>query len=214
MTRALVPFARRLRDNASGVAMLEFGFMVPIFVLMCVGGSELTNFITVKMRMSQIALQIADNAARIGSGSPLAAKVITETDVNDVFIGAQLESGLLNLRTNGRVFLSNVEPDPANAGKYRITWQRCYGLKTALTRQYGAAGDSNRAFFGPDNKRAMALPDNATMMVELRYQYRPLIKTAWVPEANIVEVASMAVRDRRNLNSAPNNTAGATIATC
>lgn len=216
MTRPLRRFVRRLGSDPRGLALTEFAFSLPIFVTMCVAGTEMANYITTKMRLSQIALQIADNAARMGTGSRLAAKTISETDINDLFAGAQLESGGLNLNTNGRVILSSLENNPATTGAsnaYRIGWQRCYGTKTGHGSSWGTAGNT-RASMGDSQRVTKVLPDNATMFVELYYEYKPIIKTAWVPIPNLVETASMAVRDRRDLTSAPSNTAGATIATC
>ncbi len=222
MMRALFGLMRRLGRDSRGLALLEFAFLLPIFVVLCVGGAELANYITTKMRLSQIALQVADNAARMGTGSPLAAKTISETDINDLFAGAQLESGKLDVRTNGRIIVSSLENNAATTGPsnvYKIGWQRCYGTKTAHASGFGVTG-ATMAYMGSAARRTIVLPDNATMFVEVYYIYKPIIKSAWLPTAiagengALVETASMAVRDRRNLTTAPNNTAGATIASC
>jgi Flp pilus assembly protein TadG len=222
MTREFSHFARRLLRNERGLALTEFAFVLPIFITLCVAGTEMTNYITTKMRLSQIALQIADNAARMGTGSRLAAKTISETDINDLFAGAQLESGALNINTNGRVILSSLENNAAKTGaadQYKIGWQRCYGTKTTHASLYGTAGQA-KEYMGTSTRRTGVLPDNATMFVEIYYIYTPIIKASWVPSmiANengaLVEIASMAVRDRRDLTSPPSNSAGATIATC
>ena len=214
----------RLRRDTSGLAMIEFGMMMPIFVVMCVGGSELANYITTKMRMSQIALQIADNAARLGTGSKLAAKTISETDINDVFAGAQAESGTLKLKENGRVILSSLEPiaNPNPTNKYKIGWQRCYGTKTAHPSSWGVQGDI-RDSMGPSNQPTKALLDNASMFVEVYYVYKPIlpgISSRFIPTTTpsegvtLLETASMALRDRRNLTDAPTRTTGDSKATC
>ena len=46
----------------------------------------------------------------MGTGSQLSAKQISETDINDLFTGAQLQSGELDLQTNGRVILIDGSP--------------------------------------------------------------------------------------------------------
>jgi Flp pilus assembly protein TadG len=198
-------FGRRIAHDTSGVAMIEFAFVLPILALMGLTGAEMTNYITVKMRMSQMALSIADNAARIGNGTSLAAKTITEVDINDVFTGAQIQAGGLNLQTNGRVFLSQIIPvaNPNTSLRYKVQWKRCYGVKTAVVALYPRAGQdpTNMALgMGPSGREVGAQDDNATMFVELHYFYKPLIKTDWAPATEIVETASMAVRDRRDLS--------------
>ena len=212
--RAFSRFFRRLHADRSGLALLEFAFALPILMLMSLTGAELTNYITAKMRISQLALHVADDAARMGNGSLLASKTITETDINDLFTGAQLQSGELDFRTNGRVILSDLEPDPVNAGKYKIVWQRCYGLKTTHASTYGTAGQSNLTGMGPAGRQVTAQAGNATMFVEVFYTYVPLVGSgSLAPTTTFTEVASMSVRDRRDLSQIY-NTANATVATC
>lgn len=205
---ALTPrSARALARDRGGIAMIEFALVFPLFLLFMLGAVELTNFITVKLRVSQLALQIADNAARIGAGSPLAAKQISEADINDLFTGAQLASTQLDLLKNGRVILSDLEPqaNPNTAGRYKIVWQRCFGTRTAYASSYGRQGDQNLTGIGPTGRQATAQDDNATMFVEVRYRYAPIISTSWTPVFDMREIASMAVRDRRDLTRVYNN---------
>ncbi|WP_413062128.1 TadE/TadG family type IV pilus assembly protein [Sphingomonas carotinifaciens] len=203
----------RLRLDRRGIALVEFALIFPILLTLCLTGAEITNFIITKMRVSQLALQLADNAARMGAGSPLAAKIITETDINDLFVGANLQSGGLDLRTNGRAILSDLEQDPANAGRFRIVWQRCYGQKVARASSYGTAGTNNMTGIGPAGRQATALPNSATMFVEVYYVYPPLVSARLAPATEITEIASMAVRERRDL-SGINNVQAAPVSTC
>ena len=201
MIPALHRHVARLRDDKSGLALLEFAFILPIFLTLALTGAEFTNYITTKMRISQLALHLADNAARMGTGSQLSAKTISETDINDLFTGAQLQSSELDLRTNGRVILTDLEQDPNNAGKFKIGWRRCYGLKTSYVRQYPTtSGTTNLTGIGPANRQVTALSGNATMFVEVFYTYVPLVGGgSLAPSSTFTEVASMAVRDRRDL---------------
>lgn len=222
--QAILRGSRRLRDDRSGLALLEFAFALPIFIAMCLTGAELTNYITVKMRVSQLALHLSDDAARMGNGSLRSAKSIRETDINDLFAGAQLQSGELDLATNGRVILTDLEPtaNPNTAGTYKIGWRRCYGLKTAYVRKYpSGAATTDLAGIGPAGRQVTAQKDNATMFVEVYYVYKPLIGLGTLaPAANFTEIASMAVRDRRDLSTGTGhsegiyNTEGATVASC
>ncbi|MGA1797307.1 pilus assembly protein [Sphingomonas sp. 4RDLI-65] len=213
MIRRLVCSALRLRSDRSGLALLEFAIVFPALLTLSLTGAEITNFITTKMQVSQLALMLADNAARMGIGSPLAAKTISEVDINEIFIGANLQSGSLDLRTNGRVILSDIEQDPANAGKFQIKWQRCYGLKTAHGSTYGTAPSSNLAGVGPAGRQVTAQDNNATMFVEVYYVYKPLVSASLVPSTTLTEIASMAVRERRDLSTIVKPT-GVVASTC
>lgn len=206
---------RALRGATRGVALLEFALSLPILLTMSLTGAELTNYITTRMRISQIALHLADNAARIGSGSQLAAQTITETDINDLLTGANLQSGELALFTNGRVIISDLEPvaNPNTTSKYKIVWQRCKGAKTTHASTYGLAGATNLNGMGPAGRQATAPDNGATMFVEVYYVYQPLVKTSLSPTSDMTEVASMMVRDTRDLTQIY-NTAGATVSSC
>jgi hypothetical protein len=208
---------RRLISDTRGLAMLEFAFSLPLLLLLSLTGAEITNYIISRMRVSQIALHLADNAARIGSGSQLQAKTISEADINDLLTGAGLQSGELALFTHGRVIISSLEPDPANSGKNRIRWQRCRGAKTAQVSAYGNAGATNLNGMGKTERLATAPTDGVTMYVEVYYEYQPLLKATLAPNTNFREEASMMVRDRRDTVGGTNGVypvTGVTASTC
>lgn len=190
---------QRLRRDERAVAMIEFAYALPIFVALAVGGAELANYVTVKMRVSQLALHIADHAARIGSGGQLAAKKITDSQINDLFVGSGLQAGGLQLFTKGRVILSSLEPvaSPNTTDRYKIGWQRCRGMQIHAS-SHGATNDTNLTGIGPAARQVKAPKDGATMFVELYYVYTPIIATRYAPSLQIIEIASMPVRDRRD----------------
>lgn len=202
MTRSALA---RLRDDRRGLALLEFAFILPIFLVMTLTGAELTNYVITRMRVSQVALQLADNAARIGSGSQLSAKTISETDINDLLTGAGLQAGELELYPRGRVIVSSVEPvaSPNTTDRYKIGWKRCRGAK-AYTSPYTAT-TTNLTGVGPAGRQVTAPDNGATMFVEVSYDYQPLVKTSLSPSATITETASMMVRDRRDTTRVYNN---------
>ncbi|MCW4460368.1 pilus assembly protein [Sphingomonas sp. BT-65] len=207
---------RRLGRDTSGLALLEFAFGLPVVLVMSLTGAELTNYIITKMRVSQIALQLADNAARMGSGSQLESKKIYESDINDLLTGANLQSGELALLANGYITISSVEPHATTAGRYRIRWQRCKGSQTNLTSTFGSQTDSATVIgagvtgVGPTGRQVIAPTNGVTMFVEVRYRYQPLVKTSLSPSSEINEIASMMVRDSRNTSDDSTSGASAT----
>lgn len=213
MSRGAFGIVRRFALDDSGLALIEFAMIFPILLTLCLTGAELTNYIITKTQVSQLALMLADNAARMGGGSPLAAKTVSERDINDLFVGGDLQSGNLKLSQNGRVILSDVEEDPSNVGKYQIRWQRCYGSQITHASTYGTAPATNLVGVGPANRQVTAQSNSATMFVEVYYVYTPLISSSLVPSTAMMEVASMAVRDRRNL-SLPAQSSSVTPSNC
>lgn len=193
--------ARRLRRDTSGLALTEFAFSMPILLTLSLTGAELTNYVITRMRISQVALHIADNAARIGRGSQLEAKKIDEGLINDLLTGAELQAGELGLFTNGRVIVSSLEPaeSPNEDDEYVIRWQRCKGSRTNLTSSYGSAGTTRIADgIGPTGRKVAAPDYGVTMFVEVRYLYQPIVSDSLAPSTEIKEFASMMVRDRRD----------------
>jgi len=212
--RRLAPLGRESR----AVAMLEFALTLPVVLTLVLTGAELTNYITTRMRISQVALQLADNAARMGSGSMLSAKTISESDINDLLTGAGLQAGELNLFTNGRVIISDLEPtsNPNTASTYKIGWQRCRGAKISHASSYGTYGVTsgankgvNMTGMGPTGRQTTTPDNTATMFVEVYYEYTPLIQSGLTPSLTLTEVASMVVRDRRDLTQIYNTPAAA-----
>lgn len=208
---------RRLRRDRSAVAMMEFALALPLFLTMGLGGAELANFVTTKMRMSQVALHVADHAARMGNGSLLSAKTISETNINDVLTGAGLQAAELNLYQEGRVIITALEPvaNPNPTDRFKITWKRCRGKMSYNANRYGTVGQTNMVGIGPTARRVTAPEGNSTMFVEVYYKYKPIIGGSYMP-ADLVEmseIASMTVRERRDLSQIY-NTENAVRSTC
>ena len=108
--------ARRLRGDTSGLALIEFAFGAPLVLGMGMLGTETAVLVITHLQVSQIAMQVADNASRVGEQEVLVARKVYESDINDVLYGAQLQAGGLNLYANGRVIVSSLQVRPAAAG--------------------------------------------------------------------------------------------------
>ncbi|SFP96825.1 TadE/TadG family type IV pilus assembly protein [Sphingomonas rubra] len=193
-------FAQPILTDRRGVQLIEFGIALPLLTTLSLAGAELTNYATTRMRVSAVAVHLADNAARMGSGTLLTAKTVTETDINDVLTGGGMQGGNLDLYNRGRVILSDLEPvtNPNTDNKFKIVWQRCRGTKTTHASGFGVAGATNLSGIGR-LKKFTAQDNNATMFVEVYYEYKPLIRTSLSPSTTMVEIAAMSVRDRRDL---------------
>jgi Flp pilus assembly protein TadG len=211
-------FARALRRDRSGLAMVEFALCLPFVVTVGMTGAELTNYTTTKMRISQVALHVADNASRMGTGTVLSNKTISEAQINDLLTGAGLQAGKLDLYNRGRVILSSLEPmaNPNTTDRYKIRWQRCRGSKV-WPSNYGTAGQTNLTGVTINGQLVKAPDDGAVMYVEVAYNYRPLISNAFIPKSLITETAAMTVRDQRDYAGGTNgiyNTEAVTASTC
>ncbi|HEX7881840.1 MAG TPA: TadE/TadG family type IV pilus assembly protein [Afipia sp.] len=206
----------RLRHDRSGIAMVEFAVALPFLVIVMMTAAELANFTTTKMRVSQLALQIADNASRIGTGTVLSNKTISEKQINELLTGANVQAGKLGLFANGRIILSSLQPG-TSANTYVVKWQRCKGLKNFTSSNYFTAGTTQRNTISNNPYKVTPPTDGAVMFVEISYNYQSLIASRFRPLSEIRETAAMTVRDNRDYTGGTNgiyNTESATVANC
>ncbi|MFS0736267.1 TadE/TadG family type IV pilus assembly protein [Sphingomonas sp. 1P06PA] len=170
----LATLARRLRSDERGLAMIEFAVSLPVLLSLGLTGLEVANYGVANLRVSQIAMTAADNAARV-------RETITEVDVNELMEGAKFVGQDIGFARNGRIILSsvenNAETNPALQGQY-IRWQRCAGMRNFVSA-YGPEGTGQnnavlRDGLGPANNAIKASPGTAMMFVEVEYRYQAL----------------------------------------
>jgi Flp pilus assembly protein TadG len=200
---------RRLRDNVSGVVLIEFAYILPLVIGTMMVGAELTNYTTAKMRMSQLALHIADNGSRIGTGTLLANKQITEAQINDLLTGAGAQAGNLDIYTHGRVIVSSLQPiaNPNTTSQFKIMWQRCRGTKN-VTSSYGVQGATNLTGITAKGQLITAPDDGAVIFVEISYTYQPLFGVPFAKNLEFKDVAAFTVRDTRDYTTGTGHTVG------
>ncbi len=208
-------FCARLRNDTSGVALLEFAYSLPLLIGIGGFGLEMSNLAIVNTRISQAAMALGDNMSRVGVASTLSATQIREADVVDSFIGMKKQTGEMQLTEKGRVILSSLERNAE--GGQTIKWQRCIGKKV-IGSSYGIedTGKTGTAFLGmgPPAARITAPPDSAVMYVEIKYDYQPLFTTMFIPARVITYEAAFIVRDNRDLTQIYNPSPTATKHTC
>lgn len=206
---------RKLHRDNSGIAMIETALTMPTLIFAGLAGLEVANLMITHTRVSGIALSVADNASRIASGSNLALPQVREVDVNDVFTGAQLQSGSLDLQANGRIVLSSLETN--SEGGQRIGWQRCFGAKN-WGSNYGAqgVGATGTAFpgMGPAGLEVRSAMGSPVMFVEVFYEYQPFMFDSWIGSRRIDYEAAFTVRDPRDTSGIFNPAPAATVNGC
>lgn len=228
--RMPAPF-RRLSRDTNGVALIEFAFTLPLVLAVGCWGIELSSLALCNLRVSQYALNLADNASRVGQDGAGGVTSMREADVNDVLNGAKLQGAAINLTTNGRITLSsleNIQQSYDQARVQRVHWQRCIGAKsgTGFDSSYGtvpisAGSDGTQANagttvvnFGPASAPVAAPNDTGVMFVEVNYLYQPLFGTIYMNPTTIHYVASFMVRDNRSFVRLYNLSPAATASTC
>ncbi len=185
---------RSLRRDAQGVALIEFALALPVLLILCMAGLETANMALAHLRISQMAMLVADNASRVRTS-------IDEADINEIFAGGDLSTASMGFKANGRIILSDLEPNGqigTKAGQM-IRWQRCWG-QGPFTSSYGVAGTGALSAalpaMGPTGRQIQAAPGTAVMFVEVAYTYQPLISNALFGPRTIRYTSAFNVRER------------------
>jgi hypothetical protein len=231
---------RHLHRSDSALALTEFALTLPIILLAGGYGIELSYYALCHLDVSQYALNLADNASRVGVVGSNSVSTLRETDINDVLQGAKLEGDAINLTTNGRITLSsleNVAQSYDSTVKQRIHWQRCLGQKSspgydssygkpqitagaAAPAPWNASTDDKYAGIvaatgmGDTGSQVKAPTDSGVMFVEINYEYQPLFRNLFLAKSRIHYIASFVVRDNRDYTQVTNPTPIATASTC
>jgi hypothetical protein len=197
----LKPYRKRcLRADKRGVALVEFAYTLPVFLVLIMGGMEVTNLALVHLRLNHVAETVADNAARVRGQ-------LDENDLDEIMAGVELEGESIGLVENGRIIVSSIEDngqkDNGKKGQ-KIGWQRCHGGKTAKAPKYGKEGkgksdDELKDGVGPPGRKIAAQPGTAVMFVEVAYDYEPMIFGDVMGAHEIRYESAFNIRERTEL---------------
>jgi Flp pilus assembly protein TadG len=220
-------FARSLGDCRSGVAFLEFAFALPVVLALGLLGLETANYAMANLRVSNIAMLTADNAARVRDS-------IDEGDIVELFTGAKMSGSNISFGANGRIILTDLEQNTAGTKQW-VRWQRCdgalnYAATPSALRPQTASGtviSNGTEIYGTDRVTTSSAPSSETkasltqvgsgsnvisaqsgtavMLVEVAYNYQPVIPNSFLQGKQITYVSAFNVRQRvdqtlRNIN--------------
>lgn len=226
MTLCNLSTLSRIARDKRGIALIEFAIITPVMLLLGLGGLELANYVSANLRLSQIAMTVADNAGRVRT-------TIDEADINELMIGAKKMGDPIGFAANGRIILSDLEQrttttgtngtgtiTTANPNGYRqwIRWQRCagalavtstYGLPlnsggTAVTDISSTTNDDHSAVetasvidgMGSTKNSISASPGTAVMVAEVVYLYQPIVPINYLGTLTIRRLQAFNVRQR------------------
>jgi Flp pilus assembly protein TadG len=218
--RSILAKVNKLRDCESGVILVEFAYVLPLFVILSFTGIEVSALAIANMRVSQIAMTVADNMSRIAESVPLTAPQLREVDINDTLLGARIQGGTgLPLFENGRVIVSSLQQNAS--GRQTIKWQRCKGLLNVVS-EYGVEGvtqpnaPATNGFqgMGTGTSRVQAEANSAVIFVEVTYTYKPLVASSLIGPRTLKKEAAFYVRDDRDLTQLFNPNPASSVSTC
>jgi len=204
--------ASRFGGDTSGLALVEFAFSAPLVLGMGMMGTDTAMMVIAHMQVSQIAMQVADNASRVGEQDVLTARRVFDRDINETLTGAEKLGQSIRIFNQGRVIVSSLQRNAQN-GQW-IRWQRCRGAKN-YDSSHGVEGDgaTGTSFpgMGRSGRRITASSGTAVMFVEVAYNFQSITPINLFNNQQMVYTAAFNVRDNRDLNSLY---AGGPVASC
>ncbi len=169
MTRSLASLMR-LSGNRRGVAILEFGLSLPLFLGFTLTGIEFANYLMANNRIQRLTTMSADLVAQSGTGNV----GVSEAQIYDLFNALDLTAQPFDVRDNGRIVITGLlGTDNDNDGKpeNRILWQRFDG-GYVVPPVVGCARNNTIATL----PRPMLL-NEVTFHVQVSYKYQPIFST-------------------------------------
>lgn len=208
--------ARRLLADTSAVSILEFALVLPVLLTLGLFGAEIARMSSTNMRVSQIAISVADNASRLGQTDNSGVQpTITEANVDAILGGAMRDGAAINLESQGRIILSSLEYDAGEERQF-IHWQRCRGDMSSASR-YGSEdpelAGAQITGMGSADHRITAQTNQSVMFVEVVYTYDSLFENPFgTGSRTLRKEAAFLTRDDRNLG--PGLTGGSSQSSC
>ena len=208
----------RLRGCDSGLAFVEFAMSLPVLLTLGLVGLETANYAMAHLRVSNIAMLTADNAARVRD-------IIDEADVIELLTGAKMTGDNINFAperphhpvrasspTRGRRH-QHRPVDPLAALRRRaqlVATPPTLRPRTAAARRSPTAPKSTLATGRRPPRRAAArrrpspawaptdrgAGGTAVMVVEVVYDYQPIVSEQLLRAAQIRYESAFNVRQR------------------
>lgn len=181
----------RIARATKGVALIEFGFALPVVLVFVVGGMELTNYVIVQMQINRIAAMTADNASRLRTP-------MSESYMNQLFTGVDKAGANINFKAHGRVIVSSVQNNAAGNGQW-IRWQRCFGTLN-IASKYGVQDKGKSDTSLPNINGLTAQAGSALIYAEVYYDYQPIISNSYFGSSRITHETAFIVRQRTDFS--------------
>lgn len=161
---AVARLAARFSRNKSGVAAVEFAFIVPIMLCMFIGVVELSQAITVDRRVSNIASSTADLVAR--------QRNVTNAILNDyMLIVDNLMSPYSD--TNLKMTIASVYNTTAAPTTHKVCW--VYHRNNDSSKAADASISAGADYTGLPATLLDAAGGTSVIMVKASYLYQPVL---------------------------------------
>lgn len=206
-SRQAAAFARRLLRDTSGLAFIEFGYVLPIFLGFGLVGLELTNVVLARQKTERIASTVADLIAS-NQVAP------NERQIGDMFASVPEIAKPFDFGGGGNVIITavlGIYDSTDDEVQNKVAWQRCME-EDSFASSYGSQWtNTDDIADGPEVilPNSLDLGQNQMVIVaEVFYPYESIISQSLVgfilPENNLFrEVATFRTRGGAIMNVTP-----------
>jgi Flp pilus assembly protein TadG len=147
-----------LLSASGGSALAEFALVLPVLVLLLLGGVEIGRYVLLQQKLSRLAANASDLTSR--------AETLTTKDLDQVMEAAQHIVRPFDLDVGGVVVISSVGRDGTQGP--RVNWQRSGPGAAVATSAIGQAGQTARLPQG-----FVLREDQDVIVAEVFYSYTP-----------------------------------------
>jgi Flp pilus assembly protein TadG len=155
--RSLRASFSRLLSQESGIAAVEFAMILPILVVLWIGGVEVTSGLSVDRRLNNFASTMGDLVSR--------TKQIPYSRIEDIFDLA--EAALFPYAATGITMRVSAVTIQTN-GNTKVAWSRARGMTAH-------AKDAQVNSSVPAALRPVSTTESQIIMAEVFYTYQPTI---------------------------------------
>ncbi len=148
-----------LRDDRGG-AMIEFGFAMPLLLILFMGGLELGRFVLLHAKLDRTAMTVSDLVARVTS--------LTTGELDTIFDATDLVMAPFAMDDRGIVIVTAIDADPGT-GTPTVTWQHSGAGMLSVTSEIGTPGD-NANLADPT---MVSTTDGGVIIGETYFDYSP-----------------------------------------
>ena len=165
-------FANFFKD-CRGAAVVETAMILPVFMLMVLGGTEITRYVMLNMRLDRAAMTVADLTSQADS--------MSVSKMNAIFDAVAPIMNPFTLGNHGTLIVTSIT---RTGGTTTINWRQ----------SFGGSGASSQVASSP-----VALNDGETVIVgEAFYQFTPYFApsqfTAGITNRSLRKVALYRTR--------------------
>lgn len=127
----MIKLLHRFARNDAGMAMVEFGLLLPMLMVMFYGCIEVTRYILIVQKTEKLAHTVADVTAQ--------SKTITVASQNQLFDATKDIMEPFSTGANSRILVSSLYRTAGQASA-RVNWRLSGGGTMSVTSELGSVG--------------------------------------------------------------------------